>query len=248
MIDASKLYDAPSSVASRPSDAPAQSALQTQAQIAATFYDATPATSAAGQLYATPAEPPRVAQDTPSAPQAASTQEEREQARYSEGEEPPVVEVPESIKAMREADGLRTLYSPQGSYASVLPDDMMAADEAVKDIPEPVQRAAISELREMAADLSMSHDDVRALQSIARQIPSKPTEAERITWREQAVTRLNETYGNGAAQAVRDARAFIAQDPRRAKLLDAKGLGDHPDTVLMVARLARQARIQGKLK
>ncbi|MBN8283748.1 hypothetical protein [Zoogloea sp.] len=100
----------------------------------------------------------------------------------------------------------------------------------------------------MAADVAMSHDDVRALQGIARRITAEPTEAERIAWREQAVTRLNQTYGTGAAQAFRDARAFIAQDSRRAKILDAKGLGDHPDTVLMVARLARQARIQGKLK
>ena len=115
-------------------------------------------------------------------------------------------------------------------------------------IPEPVQRAALAELREMAADVAMSNDDVRALQSIARQIPEAPSDADRIAWREQAVTRLNETYGNGAAQAFRDARAFIAQDPRRAKILDNKGLGDHPDTVLMVARLARQARMQGKLK
>jgi len=243
MTNLSALYDAPTSGAVEAVEA--QAAHQGSASPLSTLYGAP----------AEPAPQPR-APETPNPrsepapqPQAERTQEERaQQAFYGQPEEVPAVEVPESIKAMREADGLRTLYSPQGSYASVLPDDMMAADEAVKDIPEPVQRAAISELREMAADLSMSHDDVRALQSIARQIPSKPTEAERITWREQAVTRLNETYGNGAAQAVRDARAFIAQDPRRAKLLEARGLGDHPDTVLMVARLARQARIQGKLK
>ena len=140
------------------------------------------------------------------------------------------------------------MYSPQGTYASVLPDDLWAGDETAEAIPELVQRAALAELREMAADVAMSNDDVRALQSIARQIPEAPSDADRIAWREQAVTRLNETYGNGAAQAVRDARAFIAQDPRRAKILDNKGLGDHPDTVLMVARLARQARMQGKLK
>ncbi|WP_398307375.1 hypothetical protein [Zoogloea sp.] len=177
-----------------------------------------------------------------------TSDERAQEAFYGKPEEVPAVEVPENIKAMREADGLRALYSPQGSYASVLPDDLWAGDETAKAIPEPVQRAALAELREMAADVAMSHDDVRALQSIARQIPEAPSDADRIAWREQAVTRLNETYGNSAAQAFRDARAFIAQDPRRAKLLDAKGLGDHPDTVLMVARLARQARIQGKLK
>ena len=242
MTDLNTLYDAPSSVAARTSEA--QAAPQGSAPLST--------------LYGAPAEPapqPR-APETPNPrsepapqPQAERTQEERaQQAFYGQPEEVPAVEVPESIKAMREADGLRTLYSPQGSYASVLPDDMMAADEAVKDIPEPVQRAAISELREMAADVAMSSDDVRALQSIARQIPEAPSDADRIAWREQAVTRLNETYGNSAAQAFRDARAFIAQDTRRAKLLEARGLGDHPDTVLMVARLARQARIQGKLK
>lgn len=207
-------------------------------------------------LYDAPTEPapqPR-APETPnpsseSAPQQmALPREERSPIFDGQPEEAPAVEVPESIKAMREADGLRQMYSPQGTYASVLPDDMMTADEAVKHIPEPVQRAAISELREMAADVAMSSDDVRALQSIARQIPSTPTEAERAAWRSQAVARLSETYGDQANQVLQDARAFIAQDPRRARLLNAKALGDHPDTVLMVARLARQARIQGKLK
>ncbi len=169
-------------------------------------------------------------------------------AFYGQPEELPAVEIPENIKALREADRVRQMYSPQGTFAEVLPDDLWASDETAKDIPVPVQRAAIAELREMAADVAMSKDDVRALQSIARQIPQAPTDAERTTWREQAITRLNETYGDGAAQAFRDARAFIAQDPRRAKILEAKGMGDHPTAVLMVARLARQARMQGKLK
>ena len=243
MTNLSALYDAPTSGAVEAVEA--QAAHQGSASPLSTLYGAP----------AEPAPQPR-APETPNPrsepapqPQAERTQEERaQQAFYGQPEEVPAVEVPESIKAMREADGARQMYSPQGTYASVLPDDLWAGDETAKAIPEPVQRAALAELREMAADVAMSHDDVRALQSIARQIPEAPSDADRIAWREQAVTRLNETYGNGAAQAVRDARAFIAQDPRRAKLLDAKGLGDHPDTVLMVARLARQARIQGKLK
>lgn len=204
-----------------------------------------PAASAASQLYDAPTEPP---QATPDAPVEETQPADVQQALYGEGEELPTAVIPENIRAMREADGARQMYSPQGTYASVLPDDLWSSDETAKAIPEPVQRAALAELREMAADVAMSNDDVRALQSIARQIPEAPSDADRIAWREQAVTRLNETYGNGAAQAFRDARAFIAQDPRRAKILDAKGLGDHPDTVLMVARLARQARMQGKLK
>lgn len=248
MINLATLYNAPTSPATA-SDAPAQPVPQTQAQIAATFYDATPAASAPSQLYDTAAaEPARAIEDIPPAPQAARTQEEREQAFYGKPEAPPAIDIPENIKALRGADGTRKMYSPQGTYAAVLPDDLWASEESAKDIPEPVQRAAIAELREMAADVAMSNDDVRALQSIALQIPEAPSDADRIAWREQAITRLNETYGNGAAQAFRDARAFIAQDPRRAQILDAKGLGDHPDTVLMVARLARQARMQGKLK
>ena len=238
MTNLNTLYDAPSSVAARASEA--QAAPQGSAPLS-TLYDAP--TGPAQQTQAAPPSAPAPQ------PQVERTSDERAQeAFYGKPEEVPAVEVPENIKAMREADGLRALYSPQGSYASVLPDDLWAGDETAKAIPEPVQRAALAELREMAADVAMSNDDVRALQSIARQIPEAPSDADRIAWREQAVTRLNETYGNGAAQAVRDARAFIAQDPRRAKILDNKGLGDHPDTVLMVARLARQARMQGKLK
>lgn len=238
MTNLNTLYDAPSSVAARTSEA--QAAPQGSAPLS-TLYDAP--TGPAQQTQAAPSSAPAPQ------PQVERTSDERAQeAFYGEPEEVPAVEVPENIKAMREADGARQMYSPQGTYASVLPDDLWAGDETAKAIPEPVQRAALAELREMAADVAMSSDDVRALQSIARQIPEAPSDADRIAWREQAVTRLNETYGNSAAQAFRDARAFIAQDPRRAKLLDAKGLGDHPDTVLMVARLARQARIQGKLK
>lgn len=243
MTNLSTLYDAPSSVVDRVSEAQAapQGSASPQASALSALYDAR--LGAAQQTQVAPSSEPAPQ------PQEERTQEERaRQAFYGQPEEAPAVEVPENIKAMREADGARQMYSPQGTYASVLPDDMMTADEAVKHIPEPVQRAAISELREMAADVAMSSDDVRALQSIARQIPSTPTEAERAAWRSQAVARLSETYGDQANQVLQDARAFIAQDPRRARLLNAKALGDHPDTVLMVARLARQARIQGKLK
>lgn len=207
-----------------------------------------PAASAASQLYDAPPEPQQATPEAAPTPAMEAKPADVQQALYGEREALPAIEIPENIQTMRAADGARQMYSPQGTYASVLPDDLWAGDETAKAIPEPVQRAALAELREMAADVAMSSDDVRALQSIARQIPEAPSDADRIAWREQAVTRLNETYGNGAAQAFRDARAFIAQDPRRAKILDNKGLGDHPDTVLMVARLARQARMQGKLK
>ncbi len=207
-----------------------------------------PAASAASELYNAPTEPQQATPETTPGPAVETKPADVQQALYGEREALPAIEIPENIQTMRAADGARQMYSPQGTYASVLPDDLWAGDETAEAIPEPVQRAALAELREMAADVAMSNDDVRALQSIARQIPEAPSDADRIAWREQAVTRLNETYGNGAAQAFRDARAFIAQDPRRAKILDNKGLGDHPDTVLMVARLARQARMQGKLK
>ncbi len=58
---------------------------------------------------------------------------------------------------------------------------------------------------------------------------------------------LNRTYGNQAAQALRDAQAFIAQDPRRVKMLEVNGRGDHPKVVALMAKLGRKARLAGKL-
>lgn len=75
-----------------------------------------------------------------------------------------------------------------------------------------------------------------------------PSEETRTQWRDQAVQRLNETYGKDAKQALADAAKFVQADPRRARMLDHNGAGDHPDAVLLFARLARQARVQGKLK
>lgn len=252
MADLSTLYDAPSSLAASPSGAPVQPAPSAAERLYGSpapqvvTPEAAPA-SAASRLYGGPAvEPtPPAAPTTQQAPTAAPVQPE--QALYGE-EMLPAIEVPENIRAMREADGLRQLYSPQGTYASVLPDDLWAGDDAAKEVPEALQRAAIAELREMAADVGMSADDVRAFDAISRTVTEMPSEEERITWREQAVTRLNEAFGDGAAQALRDARAFIAQDPRRAQFLETNSLGDHPDVVMQVARLARQARAQGKLK
>jgi hypothetical protein len=160
----------------------------------------------------------------------------------------PVVDVPDDIKAAREADQLRQMYNPQKQLAHVIRDDYFTKDGAETDLPPLVQKAVVREMREMAADLGMGADDVRSLRAIGQTIKVAPSDAQRMAWREQAVTQLNATYGKDAKGALRDAAKFIAQDPRRAKALEAQGLGDHPDAVLMFAKLARQARNAGKLK
>lgn len=67
-------------------------------------------------------------------------------------------------------------------------------------------------------------------------------------WREEVVTRLNAEFGHGAKQALRDARALIAKDPRWIQMIDRRDAGDHPETVIFFARLAKQARSSGRLK
>jgi len=168
---------------------------------------------------------------------------------YGNKEAPlPVVDVPRSIKEARDADELRQMYNPQQQLSHVIRDDFFTKDGAQTDLPVPMQKAIVGELREMATDLGMSASDVRSLRAIGQTIKAVPSDAQRMAWREQAVTQLNATYGKDAKGALRDAAKFIAQDPRRAKALEAQGLGDHPDAVLMFAKLARQARNAGKLK
>lgn len=178
----------------------------------------------------------------------ASTPEERAATLYAKPEVAEV-EIPDNIKAERDADPLRAMYQPEKTYGDTINERTVFDDQEVaKQFKPEVQRAAVKELANMAADVGMSNGDVNTFVTVLRNTREAPTEEIRTQWREQAVQRLNETYGKDAKQALADAAKFVQADPRRARMLEAKGAGDHPDAVLLFAKLARQAKMQGKLK
>lgn len=153
-----------------------------------------------------------------------------------------IAPIPEAVQALRDADSARRLYSPQKTYAEALPLDMIQ-DEA----PANIKAAAVAELREIAADVGATPDQVMALRAVGHSMPAVVTLEQRTAWHEEAVDLLNAEFGQGAAMALKDATRLVNRDPRLAALF-ASGLGDHPQAVLTMARLARAQRSAGKLK
>jgi hypothetical protein len=155
------------------------------------------------------------------------------------------IQVPDAVLALRGEDAGRQVYGVQDTYRDALPDNLLAQHE---DMPEAQQKASIAEFREMVADLGASNEDVISFRRISTTQTEAPTDAQRMEWREQAVQALNEEFGQGASQAYKDAAKFASRDPRWVQMLEDKGLGDHPEIIMRFARLAQQARRDGRLK
>ncbi len=177
------------------------------------------------------------------------TEEEQAAALFGKPEAPEVkIDIPADILAERKADKERVLFSPQETFREAIPDTLLDGTPEAGNMPEPMRRAAVAEVREMVADMGMSADDVKTLRDLGSIFDVAPSQEQVIAWREESVDLLNRTYGNQATQALRDAQAFIAQDPRRVKMFEVNNRGDHPKVVEMCARLGRKARLAGKLK
>lgn len=178
----------------------------------------------------------------------ASTPEELAAALYPEK---PIaeVEVPEHIQELRKADPLRAMYTPEKHFGDVINERVMFPEvEGAPQIAPEVRAAVVREMANIAADVGMTNADVRTFTTIGAMCKEAPTPEQRAQWHAQTIDQLKRTYGRDAAQALQDAQTIAMRDPRLVKMLEAKGMGDHPDAVMVFARLGRQARLAGKLK
>lgn len=207
---------------------------------AITLTGATPVADPAARLFGGP--------DTEPAPTEArepSTEAEQAAALYPEAEKPaPLADLPLEVKELRDLPE-RRMFSAQETFSEAIPD---LSDEVCKEqgADPAVMRQGAVEVREIAADLDLGIPEVQTLRQRAGQLSESPVEA--ITQRESAVEALNREFGNGAYQAWQDARALVARDPRVGKVIEAMGLGDDADTIVMLARKARSQRAAGKFK
>lgn len=178
--------------------------------------------------------------------------EPQQVAADDEPQEPPALDVnrhlPDAVRTLRGEDTPRKLYSPQQTYSGVIPDDMFEQHGTVPEgVSQEVQAAIIHEYREMAADTGLSNDDVRLLKDRTLALRDNPVPPEQ----QQAEARLRlaaEFGADGVEKALKDANALLNRDPRVRNLLQGWGLGDDPDTVVLVARAAARQRAQGRLK
>lgn len=172
--------------------------------------------------------------------------ERQSEAMYADGE-PITLDVPDNIKALREADELRAIYGAQGQFSQAMPDTILdEVDNAAALAPE-MRQAVVTEVREMATDLGMSVADITNLKSLGN-VFEAPTNEQISDWQSQAIDGLKREYGDDWKKALEDANSLIKRDPRLKVLMNQNGRGNHPAVVSMFAKLGRQARVAGRLK
>ncbi|MBI2749754.1 MAG: hypothetical protein HYX43_10565 [Burkholderiales bacterium] len=173
------------------------------------------------QQPAQAAEPAKPAQQT-GEPQAAQTDES----------------VPANIKELREKDDARRMFGAQSTYKETIPIG--------ESWPEQ-NKAAAREWREVLADTEISPADARELVGVVQGLKELPSAETKVEWEKAAHDELQRTYGADADQALADAQALVARDPRVQAFLYESKLGSHPDFVRHIVRLARQQRARGRL-
>jgi hypothetical protein len=161
------------------------------------------------------------------------------------------IDVPDHVKAERESDQGRKLYSAQAQFKSALPDNLfdpqeIEGEDAAAPISPEVRKAVVSELRDMAADLGLEPLEVKEFQQRSALLRTSPVPVSQQV--QDSIDALNAAFGKDASKCLKDARALIAKDPRTAQIVDALGLGNDSRTILTLAHAARRARAAGKLK
>jgi hypothetical protein len=160
-----------------------------------------------------------------------------------QGEKPAV---PENIAEMRKSDPVRQTYDITKHYGPEVGLEDALGDAA--DATPEMRAAAASEFKQIFADHGLSAQEAGNLVSIVRQVAKEPpSEEQQAKWIEQAERRLKEIYGSGMQQAVADARTLVARDPRVAKILEHTRLGNNPEVIELMARVARSERLKGRL-
>lgn len=150
---------------------------------------------------------------------------------------------PSHVMAMRNEDPARQMFPHNYEFSGLVRDDAFEG----ADLPADKRAAAVANLRGMLADSGLSPAEAGALFNRAAIVRSEGKTTEQQT--KEARIALKRVFGEGDVdQVLADTRKLINRDPRFAKWLDKKGLGNDPETVIQFARQARSQRLAGRLK
>lgn len=149
---------------------------------------------------------------------------------------------PADVLARRNEEPARRMYSSNSEFVEAVPDS--AFDGA--DMPPEKRQSAVTELRAMLADTGLSPLEARQLLNRSAHVRADGKSAEQQT--REARLALRRQYGDAADSALTDMRKLVKRDPRFAQFLERKGLGNDPETVLLLAAAARSQRTRGRLK
>ena len=135
----------------------------------------------------------------------------------------------------------RRIYSSNAEFNTVVPDSMFAG----ADMPAEKRQMAVKELRGMLADTGIAPAEANRLLNRTASVRSDAKNDEQQ--RREARDVLAKQFDNPDA-ALADARKLIARDPRFAKFIEHRGLGNDAESILIIAQAARSQRLAGKLK
>lgn len=110
-----------------------------------------------------------------------------------------------------------------------------------------IMPVVVAELHAMYTDAGLTTDEADLVERVIVDVrTNKPDAATDAANANTTIGLLNERYGQGAAQALRDAQAFIARDPRIGKMMDMSRAGNDSRMVLLAVEAARRARSRGE--
>jgi hypothetical protein len=156
--------------------------------------------------------------------------------------EPLKIEVPENIRALREASATAS----DVLYANTVDPAIGGMLSDVEQLTLPERKAAAAEMSRMARDVGLDHDDVAGL--VSRVATVRNLTPEQVTQNQAEAARLlRDEFGDRAQQALADAVKLATRDPRTKGILERSGLGNDPQTILKFARLAVRERNSGRL-
>lgn len=241
---AAAMYGSPADVA------PAQPSAVGHAPAQAPVGNARSADQLAAAMYKSDPRPEATAPAAPAAQVRKSDQIAA--ALYPTDTEVPEINAShdEDIKALRQ-DPLHGRYTADIDRA--IPanefDSHVGKEAAGMKITPEAAKKAVGELRAAAADLSLGQDEIQAVKlGIARCKELVGNQEKTIASRDSAVDLLNNAHGNEAALALRCARAYVAKNPKLTTLLEQTRVGDHPQTVALIAAKALALHKAGKLR
>jgi hypothetical protein len=113
------------------------------------------------------------------------------------------------------------------------------------DLTTPEEAAAVAqEWRPVFQTLQLNSSESTAMANLGAAVYRNPPSPETLAgWANEAKAALLQDFGpGGVGQALADAKAWVARDPKLVQYLNETGLGSHPSVVRLAAAKARAAK------
>lgn len=140
------------------------------------------------------------------------------------------------LRAQRAREPASALFG-----ANEIGDEVVEATLTDPGYPMEARRAVANELKAMASDLGLSTSEALEVAGIVNRPIAD--EREQARWGRQAEELLRVNYGDQWQARLSDAKRLLHRDPRVAKIIANRQIGNHPKIVSLLCDLARRERL-----